>query len=420
MKYMILCHVRLLLAAALVHACSYSLAADWPEFRGPTQGGVSTAVNVPIEWSATDNIAWKQPIPGSGWSSPVLVDGRIYLTSATGSADAGDVSLRTVCINASDGHVAWDAEVFQPDADDVKAMHQKNSLASPTAIVDGGRVYVHFGHMGTAALDLAGNVLWRQTELKYSPMHGNGGSPALAGDLLVFSCDGDDEQFVVALDRSSGKERWRTPRESSSVRPFSFSTPLVISVDGRQQIISPASGFVAAYDAADGAEIWRVTYGDGFSVIPRPVYAHGLVYISSGYMRANLMAIDPSGARGDVTESNVVWEHGEGVPNTPSLLVAGDEIYFVSDRGVAACLDARSGDVRWSKRLGGAFSASPVFAEGRVYFTNEAGVTYVVRAATEYELLETNDLGERALASPAVDDGTIYLRTESHLWRINE
>jgi outer membrane protein assembly factor BamB len=418
MKYMILCHVRLMLAAALVHACCYSLAADWPEFRGPTHDGVATAVNVPIEWSATDNIAWKQPIPGSGWSSPVLVDGKIYLTSATGSAEAGDVSLRALCIDAADGHVVWDVEVLQPDADDVKALHQKNSLASPTPIVDGGRVYVHFGHMGTAALDLDGNVLWRQTDVKYSPMHGNGGSPALAGDLLVFNCDGIDAQFVAALDRATGQVRWKTPRDGSSQRPFSFSTPLVVDVDGTLQVISPASGFVGAYESRAGNELWRVNYGEGFSVVPRPVFAHGLIYVATGFMRASVLAIDPRGARGDATESHVVWKFDRSVPTTPSLLATGNEIYFVADNGVATCLDALTGEEHWSKRLGGGFSASPVSADGKVYFLSEEGVTYVVRAATEYELLATNDLGERTLASPAVADGTIYLRTESHLWRI--
>jgi outer membrane protein assembly factor BamB len=193
---------------------------------------------------------------------------------------------------------------------------------------------------------------------------------------------------------------------------------LVIDVDGRQQIISPGSGMVGAYDPRDGREVWRVNYGEGFSVVPRPVFANGFVYLTSGFMRANLLAIDPRGARGDATDSHVVWKYDRGVPTTPSPLVAGDEIYFVSDNGVATCLDARSGEVHWSERLGGGFSASPVAAEGRVYFVNEAGVTYVVRAAVEFELLATNDLGEPSLASPAVDDGAIYLRTESHLWRI--
>lgn len=398
--------------------CGSLAASDWPQFRGPAGDGVSDATNVPIHWSATENVKWKTPIPGNGWSSPVLAGDRVYLTTATGEEERGSVSLRAVCVNATNGRVEWNVEVIRPDRRAAEQVHTKNSLASPTPVIEGDRIYVHFGHMGTAALDLQGNVLWRQQEVTYRPMHGNGGSPALVNDLVVFNCDAANDPFVVALDKNTGKVRWRRPRNTAAGQTFSFSTPLVIDVDGRQQIISPASGFVAAYDPAHGREIWRVRYGDGFSVVPRPVYAHGMVYVSSGFMRASLLAIDPRGAHGDVTESNVVWQHDEGVPYTPSLVVAGDEIYFVSDRGVASCLDAHTGEEHWSKRLGGGFSASPVAADGHVYFVNEDGATYVVAASTDYELLATNELGERSLASSAVDDGTLYLRTESHLWRI--
>jgi outer membrane protein assembly factor BamB len=252
------------------------------------------------------------------------------------------------------------------------------------------------------------------------PQHGTGGSPALVDDLLVFSCDGDEEPFIVALDRETGTERWRTARETEADRTFSFCTPIVIEVDGVKQIISPGSGMTGAYDPHSGHELWRVTYGDGFSVVPRPVFADGMLYLCSGFIRANLIAVNPQGASGDATETNVVWKYDRGVPTTPSVLVAGSEVYFVSDNGVATCLDAKSGEVRWTERLGGGFSASPVYAEGRVYFTNEDGTTYVVRAGQEYELLATNELGERALASPAVDDGTLFVRTASHLWRIGK
>lgn len=409
--------IRCLILALLI--CSPAMADGWPEFRGPTGQGVSTATGVPVRWSATEGVAWKREVPGSGWSSPVLVDGRVYLTTAVESG-AGDVSLRAVCVDAADGEILWNVEVFQPDSRDARAIHQKNSRASPTAIVAGDRLYVHFGHMGTAALDLAGNVLWRQTEVTYSPLHGNGGSPALVGDRLVFSCDGAEDPFVVALDRATGDVRWKTPRAGGAQQTFSFSTPLVIEVDGAQQVISAGSGYVAAYDPRDGREIWRVDYDEGFSVVPRPVFAHGLLYVCTGWLRAKLLAIDPRGARGDVTATHVRWSHDRGVSLTPSPLVAGNEIYFMADSGVATCLDARTGRPRWSERIGGAFSASPVYADGRVYFLSEEGVTSVVKAGTNYELLATNDLDERALASPAVADGAIFLRTESHLWRVGQ
>jgi outer membrane protein assembly factor BamB len=408
------------LLASLLSIARLAAAANWPEFRGPTRDGVSTATNVPVEWSETEHVAWKQEIPGSGWSSPVLVDRKLYLTTATGSAEAGDMSLRAICLAAQDGRILWDEEAIRPDAEAAKIMHPKNSPASATPIVDSGRLFVHFGHMGTAALTLDGKVLWTQTAIHYRPQHGNGGSPVLVDDLVVFSCDGDEEPFIVALDQNTGAERWRVARETTADKTFSFCTPLVIEVDGAKQIISPGSGMAGAYDPHSGHEIWRVNYDQGFSVVPRPIYKNGLLYICSGFMRANLLALNPNGAAGDVTETNIVWKFNRGVPTTPSVVVTDQEVYFVSDNGVATCLDAHTGKMNWTERLGGGFSASPVFAEGRIYFTNEDGTTYIVRAGNEYELLATNELGERTLASPALDDGAIYLRTASHLWRIAE
>ncbi len=394
-----------------------SYGADWPQFRGPTGDGISTASDIPIEWSSTEHVAWKQAIPGVGWSSPVVSNGRLYLTTAVGE-DEQPISLRTLCVDATDGHIIWDTEVFRPDNAVAKEKHSKNSMASPTPIVDGDRLYVHFGHMGTGALDLDGNVVWRQTSLKYHPRHGNGGSPVLIGDRLVFSCDGMEDPFVAALDRGTGGVKWKTPRNTSALKTFSFSTPVVIEIDGKQQVVIPGSGFVAAYDPADGHEIWRVRYGEGYSVVPRPVFADGLLYVASGFDRPVLYAIDPKGAEGDVTDTHVVWTCEKGAPLTPSVLVVGDELYFVSDRGVATCADARTGKVHWTKRLGGDYSASPVFAEGRIYFQSEDGVTTVVQAAKDFQSLATNDLEERTLASPALVDGTIFLRSEANLWRI--
>ena len=272
--------------------------------------------------------------------------------------------------------------------------------------------------MGTAALDLAGAVVWRQTELKYPPVHGTGGSPILVGDALVFSCDGAQEPFVAALDAKTGAVRWKTPRQTTAKKLFSFSTPLAIALGGATQIISPGSGFVGGYDARDGHELWRVGYGEGYSVVPRPVFAHGLLFLSSGFDAAVLYAIKPAGAAGDATATNIAWTTRKAAPHSASALVVGDELYFVSDAGIATCADARTGEVHWSERLGGDFSASPFAAEGRIYFQNEKGVGYVVKASPAYALLATNDLGEKSLASPAVADGAIYLRTEGHLWKI--
>jgi outer membrane protein assembly factor BamB len=404
------------IAFAVTLTTEITSAHNWPEFRGPTGDGVSTARNVPLLWNATENVKWNQSIPGTGWSSPVLSDHKLYLTTAV-TDDANAVSLRALCLDAANGRILWNVEVFRPDEAAAKQAHSKNSLASPTPLVAGERVYVHFGHMGTAALDLAGNVVWKQETLKYRPRHGNAGSPVLASDLLIFSCDAEENPFVVALESGNGSIRWRSERHSPAIKKFSFSTPTVIDVDGQQQIISPASGYVGAYDSADGREIWRVSY-EGYSLVPRPVFAHGLIFVSSGFEVPTLLAIDPKGASGDVTQTHIAWQREKGAPLTSSPLVVGDELYVVTDGGVASCFDARTGKVHWAKRLGGNFSASPVYASGRVYFQSEEGVTHVVAAGKKFERLATNDIEERTLASMAVDDNTLYLRSESNLRRI--
>jgi outer membrane protein assembly factor BamB len=412
-------HSKLLILAtiAISQSIGRAFALDWPQFRGPTGDGVSQASDVPLHWSATEHVAWKQKIPGAGWSSPVLVNDRIYLTTAVTEADDA-VSLRVLCLHARDGSINWDVEALRPEATAAKEVHTKNSMASPTPVVHDDRLYVHFGHMGTAALDLDGNIIWTQTELKYSPRHGNGGSPIVVDDLLVFSCDAYDNPFVAALDVATGDVRWKRKRETTAERKFSFSTPIVVEVNGAKQIISAGSGFVGAYDPADGREIWRVSYGEGYSVVPRPVFAHGLIFVATGFENATLLAIDPNGAAGDVTDSHVKWKHEKGAPLTPSPLVVGGELYFISDNGVASCLDARSGKVHWTKRLGGNFSASPVSGAGRVYFLSEEGVTHVVAADKSFQPLAVNDIEESTLASIAVTDNVLFLRSESHLWRV--
>ena len=405
-----------LLTLLMLVASLPARAQDWPQFRGPTGQGLSTAKNVPVEWGATKNVAWKTPIPGRAWSSPVLVGGKLYLTTATG--DNASPSLRAMCVDADGGKVLWDVELFKPTPDLARVLHEKNSQASPTPVVADGRMYAHFGHLGTAALDLSGKVLWRRT-VTYPPAHGNGGSPVLVDGLLVFSCDGTEDPFVVALDAKTGDERWRTPRNTPAKRKFSVGTPQVITLDdGSTQVVSPASGFVGGYDPKDGREIWRVRYGEGYSVVPQPAYANGIVVVSSGYDSPVTFAIRPAGASGDVTESNVAWQSRKNAPNTPSPLIVGDELYMVADNGIATCTDLRSGKMHWSERLEGNYSASPIAAEGRVYFQNEDGLGSVVRASTSFELLGENDLEERSLASYAVTDGTLFIRTENHLWKI--
>jgi outer membrane protein assembly factor BamB len=407
----------LLAALALTFAVANAADLEWPQFRGPTGQGLSDALGVPTEWSDTKNVAWKVEVPGKGWASPVLSRGRLYLTTAVGDSTSG-ITLHALCLDAADGHTLWDTEIFKPEPAAAAAMHRKNSPASGTPIVTADRLYVHFGHMGTAALDLNGKVIWTQIELGYSPVHGNGGSPALVDGSLVFSCDGAKDPFVAALDAATGKLRWKTPRNTTAKKPFSFSTPLAITVGGATQVILPGSGFVGSYDPRDGHENWRVNYGEGYSVVPRPVFALGLLFVSSSFDKPVLLAVRPDGAKGDATDTNVAWTHAKGVPHSASMLVLGSELYFVSDAGIASCADAKTGEIHWSERLGGNFSASPVAAEGRVYFQNETGTGYVLKAGKAFELLSKNDIGEPTLASYAVTNGTIFLRSEKSLRKI--
>ena len=386
---------------------------DWPEFRGPSGQGHSDAHNLPLEWSSTNHVAWKQSIPGQGWSSPVLFQNRIYLTTAVQTNNG--YSLRALSLDGSSGQILWDKEVFSEPSSSSR-IHGKNSHSSPTPIAEPNRLYVHFGHQGTACLDLNGQILWTNVSFAYSPVHGNGGSPILAHDRLVFSADGASDPFIAALDKTNGNVLWKTPRAVESDRTFSFSTPLLITVNNREEIISPASNALCAYDPLDGHEIWRVRY-DGYSVIPRPVYGHELVYISTGFDHPAVMAIRPDG-EGDVTSTHVAWTLRKGAPNTPSLLLVESELYMVSDGGIASCVDARTGLVHWQERLGGNFSASPLDGEGRIYFQNEEGTGFVIQAATTFKLLSKNPLDERTLASYAADDGSFFIRSAEHLYRI--
>src|SRR5262245_7314725 len=288
---------RLMFPGFLCSALTVWSGTDWPEFRGPSGQGNATAPNLPLEWSETRNIAWKQEIPGAGWSSPVIQGRRVYLTTSVGPADGGDSakSLRALCLDTATGAIQWNSAVFRLDSGSPPRIHNKNSHASPTPLVAGERLYVHFGNQGTACLDLHGQVLWRNTSLGYSPVHGSGGSPVLAGDALIVSCDGASEPFIVALDKDTGKVLWRSKRETSAKKKFSFSTPLVVAVNGTMQVISPGSGVVCSLDPKTGREIWRVRYGEGYSVVPRPVYGHGLLFIGTGFDSPTVVAIRPDG-----------------------------------------------------------------------------------------------------------------------------
>ncbi len=378
-------------------------AQDWPQFRGPTGQGLSNELTAPLEWSETSNIKWKAPVPGRGWSSPVIAGDRIWLTTSV--LQSGSASLRLVGLDFESGRELVNVEVAKIYRDEFSP-NPKNSDATPTPIVAADRVYVHFGAQATAAVSTDGKILWK-TRLPHVNQHGQGGSPVLVGDLLIINCDGYEESYVIALEAQTGKTKWRRTRRLPTSQ--AYSTPLEIKTGESAQLITVGAFNTLALDPATGREIWRVTYRDGFSNVPRPVFAHGLVFVTTGFQQATLLAIRPDGS-GDVTKTHVAWSTSRGVPLTSSPIVVGDLFYMISDTGIATCLDARTGDPRWVERLGGNYSASPVTVAGRIYFANEEGETTVIAAGPEFKVLARNALAGAMLASPAVARGSIVLR----------
>lgn len=412
---------RLLACLLLLISFSPLSAEDWPQFRGPTGQGISTEKNLPTEWGPDKNVKWKTAIAGLGWSSPVVVKGKIYLTTAVpmGEGDSPDQSLRAMCVDAKTGDIVWDEQVFLEDGKTAPGIHGKNSHASPTPVVVNDQLFVHFGHMGTACLDLSGKPVWTNRDLPYRPVHGNGGSPVYVDGLLVFTADGASDPVVVALDGQTGELRWQYKRPPLDGKRFSFATPLVIEVAGQKQIVAPGAGSVSGLNPADGSEIWHVRYGDGYSVIPRPVFGQGLLFLSSGYDDAVAYAIRPDG-HGDATETHIAWQTTKAAPHTPSMLCVEDEVYMVADNGAAACYNAKTGKQNWQQRLPGNYSASPVYADGKIYFVNEEGKGTVIAPGRKYKKLADNGFPETTYASYAISDGAIFVRTKENLYRVQE
>jgi len=381
---------------------------DWPEFRGPTGQGNSDERGLPLLWSETKNVRWKVAIPGRGWSSPSILGDRVWLTTATEEGK----SLRAISVDRNTGAILQNVEVFRLKS--LGNLNSKNSQASPTPVLEGDRVYLHFGAYGTACITQSGEVVWK-TRLDYdNGQHGPGGSPVIFDNLLILSCDGQDVQYVVALDKLTGKVRWKKLREGYQA----YTTPLVVRLPAGDQVISPGAFRAVSYEPRTGKELWQVRYGDGFSNVPRPVYGNGLVFICTGFQQPSLLAVRLDG-RGDVTKSHIAWTLKRGVSLTPSPLLVGDELYMVSDNGVASCIDAKTGAPYWQVRLGGNHSASPIYADGRIYFLSEEGESVVIAPGKEFKALAKNQLDGPTLASMAVSNGSIFVRSQTHLYRLS-
>jgi outer membrane protein assembly factor BamB len=395
--------------------------ADWPEFRGESQNGIISDRPLPLKWSESENVRWYQPTKGLGWSSPIIVGDKIFLTTAVSPDGADDSSLggpkllQLVCLDAQSGKILFEKTLFDQTAD-APTIHNKNSHASPTPLHHKGKLYLHFGHQGTACTDLKGELIWENRDHVYPPTHGNGGSPIVVDDMLIVTCDGGSQPYTLALDLQTGMERWKTPRGISADRPFSFCTPQKIVVNGQTQIVSPGSDIVQSLNPKDGQVIWYANYS-GFSVVPRPVFHEGLVFLSTGFMRPNLLAIDPTG-KGDVTKSHIKWSYKGSVPNTPSFVPYGNQIILVSDEGVAAGVDIKTGKEIWKKRIGGNFSASVMVVGNKLFLQSEGGESIVYKLEGEPEELHRNTLPGRIFATYAVHENDWIIRTEAGVYRI--
>jgi outer membrane protein assembly factor BamB len=419
-------------------ACSYSRA-DWPEFRGPYGNGHVAApdstepIGLPLTWSETEHIRWKTPIPHRGWSTPVIMDGQVWLTAAT--EDGHDYFA--ICIDADSGDVRHNKRLFHTDTPEPLGNHL-NCYAAPSSAIEPGRVYVHFGSYGTACLDTdTGDVLWQRNDLPCRHYRGPSSSVVLFDNLVILTFDGVDLQYVAALDKRTGDTVWKTDRDvqwndqnltgkgAAEVQRIrdgdhrkAHSTPLVITTAaGQSQLLSIGAKAGFAYDPHSGDELWRIEFDD-FSVAPRPIYHNGIAYVVTGITHPELWAIRPEGT-GDLTHTdNVLWRLKSRVAKTASPLLVDGLIYMVSDDGIINSIDAASGDGVWQKRIGGAFAASPIYSDGRIYFCDQDGRTTVIKPGRKFEALATNTLDDGCMASPAVDAGALFQRTKTHLYRI--
>jgi outer membrane protein assembly factor BamB len=400
--------------------------ADWPEFRGPTCDGHAPP-GLPLHWSETQNIKWKTEIPHRGWSTPVVLGNQIWLTTAT--PDGHD--FFAVRVDADSGRVDLTKHLFHCDKPEPLG-NPMNGYASPSPVIEPGRVYVHFGSYGTACLDTAtGDALWKRDDLPCRHYRGPGSSPILFRDWLILTMDGVDVQYVVALDKKTGKTIWKTdrtaewndldqngkPRDEGDLRK-AYTTPLVIELNGQPLMLSVGAMAAYGYDPQTGREIWKLKHG-GFSGATRPIFGRGLAYLATGSGQSQFLAMRP-GVSGEVTDADIAWRTVRGVPRLPSPVLVGDLLFTMSDSGIATCWEAQSGKEVWKERLGGEFAASLLASGDRIYSFGQDGKAIVFKAGRTFERLATNALGTGFLASPAVDGKALILRTKTHLYRVEE
>ena len=411
---------QLCLTCLAILAGADCLRGDWPQFRGPDGQGHSDQTGIPIHWKEGENITWKTAIPGRGWSSPVIAGNQVWMTSA----EAEGKSLHAVCIDKRSGKLLHNVKVLTPQ--DAGPLHRLNGYASPTPVLDGERVYTHFGPRGSVCLDTAGKIIWKNNSFKYNVIQGAASSPILHGDMLILTCDGIDNQFIVALDKRTGKIKWKQPRahleaaaKKRSIAKMSYSTPLIQRINGVPQLVCSGADHVASYDLKTGAEIWWMPY-DGFSIVGRPSYGNGLFYVVGSIRQDHFCVYAVHPGKGRLRDDQVVWQRSISIPHVSSPLLVGRELFVVHDGGVASCVDALTGKEHWRERLGGNHDASPVEIRGRIYFCNREGKTTIAAASDKFEVLAINQLKGTFKASPAIADGALFLRSDTHLYRIEK
>lgn len=418
-----------LTAASVVASLPFRAEENWPQFRGPTLQGMSDAKDLPVEWGESKNVKWKTPVRGKAWSSPVIWGNQIWLTTAT--EDARDLSA--ICIDKESGKVVHDLKLFHVEAP--QYIHPFNSPSSPTPAIEEGRVYVTWGSPGTACLDTkTGKILWTRTDFVCNHWRGAGSSPIIYKDLLILPFDGADYQYVVAMNKKTGETVWKTERSvdfkdlDASGKPKmdgdlrkAFSTPRVVEFEkGKPVLISLGSKALYGYEPDTGKELWRIEHHEAHSGSSTPVVGHGMIYLTWGFDRgASLWAVKPGGS-GVLGEDHVVWRQRRNPSNKPSVLLADDLLYMIADNGTLSCLDAKTGEDVWRERIPGNYSASPLFANGKVYFFSEDGKTTVIEHGRAFKKLAENDLGDGFMASPAVSGNALYLRSRSHLYRVEK
>jgi outer membrane protein assembly factor BamB len=409
--------------AGVVLLAAASRAENWPQFRGLQSQGRSNETNLPLEWSDTDNIAWKVPIPGESWSSPIVWGDRVFVTTAT----EGGVRCHVLAVDRKSGNILWNKPVFEQP---LRRKESRNTYATPTPATDGQRVYACFGDGSFAAVDFAGNVVWVNREHPFYSQHGLGSSPVLYRDMLIMAFDGSnqgddkelgwqrpwDRAYLVALDTATGKERWRGQRGMSRI---SHGSPVIWEHDGRAEAVSEAGDVLQGFDAATGERLWSYpVIGEGKA--PSVAIGAGLAFTSGGWGGRESIKAFRLGGSDRQGETDFVWEHRRGMPKIPSMLYVEPNLFAVSDDGVATCMEAATGNVLWRERLGGNYSASPVAADGRIYFLADDGLTTVVAASDEFKVLAKNPLRERVQASMAVSGGQLFVRGERHLYAIGK